>query len=206
MIEQYKPTRPLLLASCSPRRKEILSLMGFEFKTVAPQVGDELSYLNRDDPVGSLCSLARAKAESVACRYPHALVLGADTEVIKDRQVFGKPSDKSDAFEMLRKLSGTEHLVVSAVALVCEEINFSVSCAVKTDVFFRQLTDSEICSYLALNEYQDKAGGYAIQGKAMLFIEKIAGCFYNVVGLPVAATLDLLKQYTIRKESVDVRK
>ncbi|MFP4163103.1 MAG: Maf family protein [Chitinispirillaceae bacterium] len=204
MKELEKLKRPFVLASRSPRRREILSQMGLFFETEDPGLADEQSYIDPDDLENSLRFLASAKAESIARRRPHALVLGADTVVVKGRKVLGKAADKSEAAHMLGMLSGSQHTVITAAALICAEKEFAESVAVKTSVFFRDLSEKEIQSYLSMDEYRDKAGAYAIQGRAMIFIDKIEGCYYNVVGLPVTATLNLIQQF-VRKESIDVR-
>ncbi|KMQ50623.1 Septum formation protein Maf [Chitinispirillum alkaliphilum] len=201
----YTPDSPLILASCSPRRREILSQMGLSFECADPDIGDERSYLDTSDLENSLRTLASAKAKSVAGKNPRALVLGADTIVVKEGEIFGKPGNKENAFKMLKKLSGSDHLVITAVSLECLEEQFSLSVAEKTRVVFRDLSDEEIEAYLTSEEYRDKAGAYAIQGKAMVFIKRIEGCYYNVVGLPVTATLELIKRFIARKESLDVR-
>lgn len=204
MTELENLKRPFILASRSPRRRQILSQMGLVFDVEDPGVADEESYINADDLENSLRFLATAKAESIARRRPEALVLGADTVVVKGKSILGKAAGKEEAARMLSMLSGTDHTVITAVALLCAEKEFSQSVAVKTSVFFRNLSQEEIQSYLAMDEYRDKAGAYAIQGRAMIFVDKIEGCYYNVVGLPVTATLNLIKQF-VRKESIDVR-
>jgi len=199
MIELADINRPIVLASCSPRRKEILSLMGICFKTADSGVANEDSYINPDDLDNSLRRLASAKAMSAAAAQPSALVLGADTVVVKGTRVMGKPSSRDEAADMLRSLSGSSHTVITAVALVCVEKGFAESATNYTTVYFRSLNEEELNEYLSLPEYKDKAGSYAIQGRAMTFVDRIEGCYYNVVGLPVTAALNLFKQF-VRKE------
>lgn len=105
---------------------------------------------------------------------------------------------------MLKSLSGKQHKVITGVALLCAEDDFCKTTAVSTTVFFRKISDQEIEDYLGFPEYQDKAGGYAIQGKAMIFVDKIEGCYYNVVGLPVTGTINLFNEFIFRKESTNV--
>jgi len=196
--------RPIILASCSPRRSQILSMMGVGFDAAESGVADERAFIDPSDLGSSLCRLACAKAETAALRNPGALVLGADTVVVTGGgEVLGKADGKDDAARMLRTLSGVRHTVITAVALKCAETGFEESAAARTDVFFRKLEEEEIQYYLSFPEYIDKAGAYAVQGGAMTFIERIDGCYYNVMGLPVAATLNLFKLF-VRKESVDV--
>ncbi len=192
--------RPLILASQSPRRKELLKSMGIMFSTQSPNIEDENSYIDPTNLEQSLKLLAEAKACSVAYHNPRNLVLGGDTVVVVDNHILGKPNDKEHAFEMLKRLSGRAHQVMSGVSLVCHEIEFAISKIAVTDVFFRSITDEEISMYLKDAEYADKAGAYGIQGKAMIFIDRVEGCFYNVVGLPVSKTIDLFTAYSDRKE------
>jgi septum formation protein len=200
--------RPILLASGSPRRSQILAMMGISFETVKSGVADEDedAYIDLNDLDRGLWlrRLARDKARDASRRRPEALVLGADTVVVKSGEVLAKPTDKDDAAGMLRKLSGARHTVITGVALLCGETGFCESAAARTDVFFRELGDDEIEHYLSFPEYKDKAGSYAVQGGGMTFIDRIEGCYYNVMGLPVTATLGLLRDF-IRKESGDVR-
>jgi septum formation protein len=195
MITWQQPDRPVVLASQSPRRKQILAQMGFAFNTVHPGMIDEASFIKPPDLEQSLQKLAAAKAATVADRYPGSLVLGADTIVVKNMKVLGKPSDAGDAAGMLSLLSGSKHTVMTGIALVCREQSFLTTAVDGTDVFFRTITEHEIDDYLKNDEYRDKAGAYAIQGKALVFINGINGCYYNVVGLPVAKTIFLFKKY-----------
>jgi septum formation protein len=195
MINWKHPGRAVILASKSPRRKKILSQMGFTFNVVTPPVINEESYLDANHLQASLKRLAKAKALAVAEAYPEALVLGADTVVVKGKHVLGKPASREKARAMLKTLSGSRHSVCTGVALVCKARAFSATASVCTDVFFRKTGIDEIEAYLALDEYRDKAGSYAIQGCAMAFVERINGCYYNVVGLPVAKTIGLFRKY-----------
>jgi len=187
--------RPIILASGSPRRSQILGMMEVVFETAKSGVDDETAYINSDDVDASLCRLAAAKARDASERRQEALVLGADTIVVVDNEILGKASDKNDARRMLHLLSGRRHTVVTAVALLCRDEGFSESTAVRTEVFFRTLEEDEIEHYLSSTEYEDKAGAYAVQGGAMTFIDRIEGCYYNVMGLPVTATLGLFKKF-----------
>jgi septum formation protein len=198
------PGRSIVLASRSPRRSALLRQMGFSFETDDPMVGNEEEYLDVKNLDRSVRQLALAKARSVSAKYPQALVLGADTIVVYKGEVFGKPSGEARASEMITALSGTSHTVISGVALVCEACGFKRTGAEKTSVYFRKLTRREIAEYIATNEYSDKAGAYGIQGRAMVFVDKIDGCYYNVVGLPVARTISLFNAYMTRNESDNV--
>lgn len=175
--------------------------MGFSFDVVAPDVDDEAAFLDKEDIRRSLQGLAREKTKSASVRHPDALVLGADTIVVSNGIILGKPRSKTEARAMLNGLKGRHHSVYSAVALACEEEGFFQSGIEKTRVFFRDIDEREIESYIDSGEYVDKAGAYAIQGSAMVFVKKIDGCFYNVVGLPISATISLFNAYMTRKES-----
>jgi septum formation protein len=166
----------LVLASRSPRRSELLRSAGVGFRVEAADV-DETPFSN-ELPVDYVRRLARAKAEAVAGE----LVLGADTVVVIDGQILGKPVDSSDAIRMLRLLSGRPHEVITGICLAGEVV---VVAHATTTVFFAQLSEREIRDYVATGEPMDKAGAYAIQGWAARFVERIEGSYSNVVGLPV---------------------
>lgn len=204
MINWQNPGKKIILASGSPRRKDIMSSMGFSFSTIVPEGIDENSYLNPLELDQSLQTLAIAKAKIVSEKNPEALILSADTVVVSGSDVLGKPANYNDAFKMLQRLSGRSHKVMTGVALLCSEAEFCETSVISTQVYFRRITDEEISVYLHFPEYKDKAGAYAIQGKAMIFIDKIEGCYYNVVGLPVSGTINLFKEFIVRKESTHV--
>jgi len=203
MINWKRPGRAVILASKSPRRKAILAQMGFTFKVVAPPAINEEAYIEANHLPASLKRLAKAKALAVAEEYPEALVLGADTVVVQRKHVLGKPASREKARAMLKALSGSRHRVYSGVALVCKACAFSATASVCTDVFFRKTGIDETETYLAFDEYRDKAGAYAIQGRAMAFVERIRGCYYNVVGLPVAKTISLFRKYVRTRGVID---
>jgi len=165
------------------------------FTVVRPSVGNEAAFLSGTPLRRGLLELALAKAESVSRTRPDALVLGADTVVVIGGSVLGKPRNRRDAAAALRRLSGKMHTVFTAVALVCRACGFSKCAVAATRVRFRNLAKWEIDRYLARGEHEDKAGAYAIQGRAMAFVDSITGCYYNVVGLPVAETIHLFQAY-----------
>jgi septum formation protein len=175
----------LILASASTRRAEILRDAGFHFTMLSSAV-DETAYPG-ESPQDLVQRLAVAKAELVAARaVGPAIIIGADTEVTLDGHIFGKPRSSDDARRMLEKLSGRTHSVVTGVALIrlpdAERISFVES----TLVHFAALSPEQITAYLATGEAHDKAGAYGIQGHAGRFIPRIEGCYFNVVGLPLA--------------------
>lgn len=175
----------LILASASARRAEILRDAGFHFTMLSSAI-DETPYPG-ESPQDLVQRLANAKADLVAARaVGPAIVIAADTEVTLDGHIFGKPRSSDDARRMLEKLSGRTHSVVTGVALIrlpdAERITFFES----TLVHFATLSQEEITQYLATGEAHDKAGAYAIQGRAGRYIPRIEGCYFNVVGLPLA--------------------
>jgi septum formation protein len=177
--------------------------MGFTFESALPDVADEQTYLDGNDIEGSIQRLAHAKARSVAEKNPGALVLGADTIVYCEGAILGKPRDGAEGREMLHRLKGRAHTVYSGVALLCEDDRFSLTAVEKTIVVVRAIEDLEIEEYIDGRGYLDKAGAYAIQDRAMVFISRIDGCYYNVVGLPIEKTISLFKAYVKRKEKID---
>ena len=172
---------PLILASGSPRRAEILTAVGWEFIKDVPEI-DETERAG-EAPADYVRRLAAEKASAIAAKYPERLVLGADTTVVVNETILGKPADLDDAKRMLRMLSGVTHAVMTGVALAHRG---AVETAVQTTrVTFADMTADEI-DFLAENgDPLDKAGAYAVQAQAALFIESIEGDYWNVVGLPV---------------------
>lgn len=180
-------TPPLLLASRSPRRRELLQSAGLTFEIAAPDVDEQV---RRGEPARAyVLRLAREKALAVEVG-PERSVLAADTTVVVDGRILGKPADAKEAAKMLRALSGRSHEVLTGVAARRGKI---VRAKVeRTRVWFRPLERAEIAWYVAQPEPYDKAGGYAIQGTAGAFVSKIAGSYSNVVGLPLTTALALL--------------
>jgi septum formation protein len=184
----------LVLASQSPRRRQILEAAGLKF-LVQPGSADEKSGHSKD--VASIVMQnALVKAQEVVARAPaESVVLGADTVVVLDEEILGKPVDEEDARRMLRALSGRSHAVVTGMALVSARHGERRSC-VRTEIRFRTLTSPDIESYLKSGEPFDKAGAYGIQGLASLFISKIDGSYTNVMGLPIEQFLRDLESLT----------
>lgn len=181
----------LILASASPRRKELLALAGYEF-SVIPSDFDESSILE-SDPYVLVEALSTQKAKSIAKDHPNDTVLAADTVVILEQTILGKPKDDEDAFNMLHDLiKQQQHVVATGVCIIHQgKIQSFVD---KTIVYFNPLTDEEIRAYVQTKEPMDKAGAYGIQGKGALFIDKINGDYYNVMGLPIAKVHQALKK------------
>ncbi len=175
----------LILASASARRAEILRDAGYHF-TVLSSAIDETPFAG-ESPHDLVLRLAEAKAELAAARaVGPAIIIGADTEVVLDGHIFGKPRSSDDARRMLTKLSGRAHSVATGVALIRLPDAERLSFVETTLVEFAPLSDEEITRYLATGEPHDKAGAYAIQGYAARYIPRIEGCYFNVVGLPLS--------------------
>ena len=186
----------IVLASASPRRRELLEMLGVKELRVIPAVGEEV-ITDGMLPSAAVCSLSLAKAEEVSklCKKDD-VVIGADTIVVVDGDVFGKPADDTDARHMLGLLSGREHQVITGVAVVAGKQVWSDW--QETAVKFRVLTAGEIERYVMSGEAADKAGAYAIQGLGALLVDSISGCYSNVVGLPLVTLNRLLGQAGVR--------
>ncbi len=190
--EQHLPQRPFFLASQSPRRKQLLQLMGLEFQVLPSGVDEEAC--TETEPLRHVEALALAKALDVSKRVPEGIIVGADTVVVLDGEILGKPVDAADAVRMLKRLSGRIHQVYTGFAIVCQPEGRQVSGHEMTRVHFRHLQGWEIESYVATGSPLDKAGAYGIQDQSALFADRIEGCFYNVVGFPLTRFyLTLLK-------------
>ncbi len=180
----------LILASASPRRAEILTAVGWKFEKHAAEVDE--TELPNEKPADYVQRLAGEKAAAVAEKYKNQLVLGADTIVVIENQIVGKPKDLADARKMLRMLSGNWHEVLTGVAIVKDkEISIGLQ---RTRVKFAQLVEAEIEFLIERGEPLDKAGAYAVQAQAALFIEQIKGDYWNVVGLPVSLVYELVSR------------
>ena len=182
----------LYLASASPRRRLLLEQLGLRFETVAADVDE--TPLAGEAPTDYVLRLARAKAEAVAARLgnPAAPVLAADTAVVLETAILGKPRDREDGLAMLARLSGRRHQVLSAVALWrAGRLETALS---RSEVRFRGISFEEARSYWESGEPADKAGGYAIQGLGAVFVEHLEGSFSGVMGLPLFETVELLQK------------
>ncbi|MFQ8666280.1 Maf family protein [Anaerostipes caccae] len=183
--------KTLILASASPRRREILKQVGIDF-TVIPSTKEEV--ITKQEPKDAVMELALQKAEDVAGRADgDCMVIGADTVVAMEGSILGKPEDKDDAARMLRMLSGSRHQVYTGVACICGEKKHVFY--EETSVFFYPVSEDEIRCYIETGEPMDKAGAYGIQGRAARFIRGFEGDYYNVVGFPVARFLQVLKKW-----------
>jgi septum formation protein len=189
-VADAAPAAPLLLASRSPQRRAILHQLHIPFDVAEPRYEEE--WPERADAVEVVRAHARGKAQSVAELADERPVLGVDTAVVLDGRVFGKPKDATEAETMLEELSGTTHLVVSGLCLLTagwEEVEHE-----STRVTFRQLDPRELGVYVGTGEWEERAGGYAIQGRGAALVRSIDGDYFNVVGLPVALLIRLLAE------------
>ena len=181
----------LILASGSPRRKELLTAAGWEFEAITAGVDE--SVRPGEDPAAYVQRLAKSKAEAVAAKLEHGLVLGADTTVVVGNQILGQPVDDADAKRMLQLLNGKWHEVLTGIAVVRVGGESRVDYET-TRVRFAEMSDREIDWYISTGEARGKAGAYGIQGAAGLFIEEIAGDYFNIVGLPIRLVYELARQ------------
>ena len=179
----------LILASASPRRRELLQTAGIAFTVRVSEAEEHIE--SGTAPQEAVMQLARQKAEAVAEAYPQELVLGADTVVVYDGAILGKPADEADAVQMLQMLSGKTHTVYTGVCLA--QNGLAETFFEQTDVTFYPLTQEEIEQYVATGEPMDKAGAYGIQGRGCTLVQSICGDYFNVVGLPVAAVCRRLR-------------
>lgn len=187
---------PVILASGSPRRKEILTAMGIDYTVEVSDVDETTSGM----PEEMVIELSARKARSVAVRHPDSYILAADTLVFGDAEVLGKPKSEQDACRMLTALSGSWHDVYTGMTLINTNNGSEISRAEKTRVHFVSLTQEEIEQYVRTGEPLDKAGSYAIQGMAGMFIDRIEGSYSNVVGLPMAAVREMFLHMMSSKE------
>ena len=182
--------KKIILASASPRRKELLTTAGVEFEVLVSEADETIP--EGTAPRDAAMMTAEKKALAVA-ENRDGIVIGADTIVVIDDKILGKPKDEADAFGMLRLLSGREHEVITGVCITDGEKTEKFAQVSK--VRFYDLTDDEITAYVATKEPMDKAGAYGIQGKGCVLVESIEGDYFNIVGLPVAATVRALRGF-----------
>jgi len=173
----------LILASSSPRRKELMNLLNMGFTIITKDIEEKID--EKLEPHENVKALAIKKAMAVGVDYPGSFVIGCDTVVSLENKIIGKPKSSEDAKNTLCYLSGKEHYVYTGVAIVCLEKNIEISFFETTKVKMKNLTHAEIDDYVATKEPLDKAGSYAIQGRGAIYIERIDGDYYNVVGLPL---------------------
>jgi septum formation protein len=188
---------PIILASASPRRSELLKQVGIPFRVQPVSVDENLGKLD-GEPAEKAQQLAYMKALQVSKEVGAGIVLGADTIVVLEDEIFGKPIDKADAFSMLSKLSGREHFVITGISLIDMESGRSALGYELTKVRFAKLSERDIDAYIRTGEPFGKAGAYAVQGVGALLVEGMEGCYSNVVGLPIMRLRRMLEEFGIR--------
>ncbi|EQB63855.1 MAG: hypothetical protein RBG1_1C00001G1434 [candidate division Zixibacteria bacterium RBG-1] len=191
-ISRFLNGYELILASNSPRRVEILNLARVSFKITSPRYSDEIQNSQKHEILVQKNSMK--KAESVGSQITTGIILGADTVVVLEQEILGKPKDEKEAFSMLKKLSGKWHQVYTGVALLNKNNSKQISGFEVTEIKFKMLTEKEINGYVDTGDSLDKAGAYGIQEKGAFLVEKIEGNFDNVMGLPLQKVQELLKE------------
>lgn len=185
----------IILASKSPRRQELLARMGLEFTVKASRIDEKTDpFAHPSDEVARI-SLAKAQAVVVSCA-PEDIIISADTIVVCDGLMMGKPHSESEAFSMLRRLSGRDHQVMTGLTVIGDGRTENLT--VTTTLRFRALSDQEIRNYIATGEPMDKAGAYGIQGLASMFVVGLDGDYYNVMGLPICTLTVLLRRFGVK--------
>lgn len=196
MQTEQKQAFRLILASGSPRRRELLAQMGYEFEIIVPEVDEHI-----DAPAGeAVAILSRRKAQAVAKQLRSGVVIASDTLVSLNGRALGKPENEAEAFEMLAALSGNTHEVFTGVTLLNAADGRSSTRSVRTGVRFRRLSDEEIRAYIRTGEPMDKAGAYGIQGGAGAFVEALDGSLENVIGFPVDDVQEMLTHFINSQE------
>lgn len=181
----------IVLASASPRRTELMSLAGLQFTVVPADICEDL--LEGETPAEHVMRLSREKADAVAAAVEGRFFIGADTVVVLDGAILGKPADEADARRMLEALSGRDHEVVTGFTVFDKVSSIHISRSVSTEVTFKTLEEKEISAYIASGCPMDKAGAYAIQGGAVHFVRSISGSYTNVIGLPMTELYEVLQ-------------
>ncbi len=183
----------IILASGSPRRKEILENANLKFDIIKSEIDEVI--LPDESPYQVVMRLAFEKSVDIASKYNDKLVIGADTVVSLDGKILGKPKDKKDAINMIKSLSGKTHQVITGISLINLDANKKIIDYVVSNVKFKDLSQQDIVDYIQTNESMDKAGAYGIQGYGAMLVEEIQGDYFNIVGLPISRLSDLLKSH-----------
>ena len=180
MDNNYK----IILASKSPRRAEILKMIGVNFKVVPSNINEEINQKIEQNEIA--INISKAKAEKISHKYPKDIIIGADTIVVFNEKIFGKPKDKNESKKMLKALSGNCHKVITGVTIMNEKLGILKTFSETTEVFVQKIPTKQIEFYVNNYNTLDKAGSYGIQEWFSVWIKKINGCYYNVMGLPVS--------------------
>jgi septum formation protein len=184
-------SKRIILASASPRRKQLLEQIGLVFDIIPSSI-DENNLIHHD-PLKNIQAIALYKAQDVAIKVKEGIIIAADTQILINGNILGKPIDRRDAINMLSMLSGRVHRAITGVAILDVQTGFKETWVETTLVKFRELSLDEIIAYIESGEYEGKAGAYGIQGRAAAFVEKIEGCYFNVVGLPLSKLMQRLR-------------
>ena len=187
--------KKVILASGSPRRQELLNQLGLRFRVAVNPVDETVPL--ETEPSEAVCELAYRKASAVAAIYNKGIIIGADTVVVYRGQILGKPSGVTDAADTLRRLSGDDHLVITGFCVMDSATGRLLKASETTRVFFRRLSDDQIKAYIRSGEPMDKAGSYGIQGLGAVLVERIEGCYFNVVGLPLSSLTQVLREFGV---------
>ena len=187
--------KKIILASQSPRRRDLLKQISLEFEIDPSNYKEDMSLKMEPKKLAEFLSLGKAK--DVAQRHKDSIIISADTIVAVDDEVFGKPKTPEKAKYMLQKLSGKAHSVITGFTIIDTETDKQISKSVETKVYFKNLSEKEVDAYITSGEPLDKGGSYAIQGLAALFVEKIEGDYFNIVGLPILSLTEELKSFGI---------
>jgi len=187
--------KEVILASASPRRKELLEKIGLRFKVEPSNYEEDMH--SELEPHEFARKISLEKAEAVAGKHRNAIVIAADTFIVFDGKILGKPHTENEARKMLEIINGTSHSVITGFSIIDTDKNKTLSKSVETRIYIRKLTLAEIDAYVKSKEPLDKAGAYAIQGLGALIVEKIEGDYFNVIGLPLSALAEALKEFGI---------
>ncbi|RUM37364.1 MAG: septum formation protein Maf [Desulfobulbus sp.] len=191
----FTTCKPLILASASPRRQQILSQLGLDFSSIPADIDE--TPLRHENPVDFARRMAATKAETIATRHPHSFVIGADTVVIIDNTIIGKPADPGDALRTLQYLQGKTHRVTTGLSIFNQGNDIRKTTSETTKVYFNTFTTNILQSYINTGEPLDKAGSYGMQAGGGFLVDRIEGSFSNAIGLPMSTCTRLLLQLGI---------
>lgn len=188
--------KKLILASASPRRKDLLKSINLDFDIIPSNIEEDIK--EKPFSYSLIENLALEKAQDVVKKIKEkAIIIGSDTVVVINNKILGKPKDKIDAKNMLKELSGQAHEVISAIAIIDTDTQKKLCSSVKSKVIFRDVSEKEIENYINTGEPMDKAGSYGIQGQASVFVKSIEGCYNNIVGISTYKLAEMLKEFGI---------
>lgn len=188
--------KKIILASQSPRRKEILSNLGLGFEVVPSTIDEDIH--NKTFSFELVKNTALEKAQDVASKISEpSIIIAADTVVVFKNKILGKPANEEEAFNMLKTLSGNKHFVVSAIAIIDTSTGKTLVDFVESQVKFREISENEIKKYIETGEPMDKAGAYGIQKYGSIFVESVCGCYFNIVGISAYKLAEMLKQFGV---------